>query len=215
MIIYKTTCYKLIIWRIFADKIGSRFNHSFLYFTSFNVIKFREVVKLVIRNLNKIIDYNYYPVREAETSNRKNRPVGAGIQGLSDIFAMMKCAFDSDEARVINRKIFENMYLAACESSMEIARKRKKIVQEYKRLLKVGTGVDASAETDTPVAPEGIEVSDETLHTIVYCSISSLTEIFGLQKWRYTTHVIFVVYQIFENGFFNSFQLHSPDLDSP
>jgi ribonucleoside-diphosphate reductase alpha chain len=106
---------------------------------TYNFEKFREVVKQVVKNLNKVIDYNYYPVKEAEYSNRKNRPVGIGCQGLSDTFAMMKMAFDSPEARVLNRRIFENMYYAALESSMELARKRKKHVQEYKRLLKLGS----------------------------------------------------------------------------
>ena len=106
----------------------------------FNYEKLREVVKQVVKNLNKVIDYNYYPVPEAEYSNRKNRPQGLGISGAADLFAMMKLPFDSDEARVINRKIFENMYYAALECSMETARKRKKFVQEYKRIIKLGSG---------------------------------------------------------------------------
>ena len=106
----------------------------------FNYEKLREVVKQVIKNLNKVIDYNYYPVKEAETSNRRHRPVGTGISSMADLYAMMKIPFDSDEARVINRKIFENMYYAALECSMELARKRKKFVQEYKRIIKLGSG---------------------------------------------------------------------------
>ena len=107
---------------------------------TFNYEKLREVVKQVVKNLNKVIDYNYYPVKEAEYSNRKNRPEGLGISSLADLYAIMKIPFDSDEARVINRKIFENMYYAALECSMEIARKRKKFVQEYKRIIKLGSG---------------------------------------------------------------------------
>jgi len=106
----------------------------------FNYEKLREVVKQVVKNLNKVIDYNYYPVKEAEYSNRKNRPQGLGISSIADLFAMLKLPFDSDEARVINRKIFENMYYAALECSMETARKRKKFVQEYKRIIKLGSG---------------------------------------------------------------------------
>ena len=112
----------------------------------YNFEKLREVVKQVVKNLNKIIDYNYYPVKEAENSNRKNRPVGIGCQGLSDVFAMMKMAFDSPEARILNRKIFENIYFAALEASMELARKRKKYVQEYKRLLKLGSNSSGTGE---------------------------------------------------------------------
>jgi dihydroxyacetone kinase len=65
--------------------------------------------------------------------------VGLGNQGLADVFAMMKVAFESPEARKINRLIHENMYYAAVEASMELARKRKKFVQEYKRLVKLGS----------------------------------------------------------------------------
>ena len=112
----------------------------------FNYEKLRDVVKQVVKNLNKVIDYNYYPVPEAEYSNRKNRPEGVGIQGLSCCFAMLKIAFDSEEAKKINRLIFENMYFAAMESSMEIARKRKKYVQEYKRLVKLGSSGNGTGE---------------------------------------------------------------------
>jgi ribonucleoside-diphosphate reductase alpha chain len=112
----------------------------------FNFEKLREVVKQVVKNLNKIIDYNYYPVKEAENSNRRHRNIGIGCQGLSDVFAMMKMAFDSPEARVLNRKIFENIYFASLEASMELARKRKKYVQEYKRLLKLGSNSSGTGE---------------------------------------------------------------------
>ena len=112
----------------------------------FNFEKMREIVKQIVKNLNKIIDYNYYPVKEAEYSNRRNRPEGIGISGESDVFAMMKIAFDSEEARVLNREIFENMYYASMEASMEIARKRKKYVQEYKRIIKLGSGTAGSGE---------------------------------------------------------------------
>lgn len=112
----------------------------------FNYEKLREVTKQVVKNLNKVIDYNYYPVKEAETSNRRHRPIGVGNQGLADCFAMLKCAFDSEEARKINRLIFENIYYAALEGSMELARKRKKFVQEYKRLVKLGSNGNGNGE---------------------------------------------------------------------
>ena len=114
----------------------------------FNFEKMREIVKQIVKNLNKIIDYNYYPVKEAEYSNRRNRPEGIGISGLSNVFAMMKIAFDSEEARALNRDIFENLYYASLEASMEIARKRKKYVQEYKRIIKLGgsSGTSGSGE---------------------------------------------------------------------
>ena len=116
---------------------------------TFNYEKLREVAKHIVKNINKIIDYNYYPVKEAETSNKRHRPQGIGNSALANVFAMMKIAFDSDEARVINRKIFENMYFASLEASMEIARKRKKYVQEYKRLLKLGSGSGSGSGNTT------------------------------------------------------------------
>ena len=100
----------------------------------FNFTLLREMTKMVTKNLNKIIDYNFYPVPEAKRSNKRHRPVGIGVQGLADVFAILSMPFDSQEARDLNRKIFENMYFAAVESSMEIARKRKKYIQEYKRI---------------------------------------------------------------------------------
>jgi ribonucleotide reductase alpha subunit len=117
----------------------------------FNYEKLREVVKQVVKNLNKVIDYNYYPVKEAETSNRRHRPQGLGISSLADLYAMMKIPFDSEDARVLNRKIFENIYFAALECSMELARKRKKFVQEYKRIVKLGSG---TAENPTELSDE-------------------------------------------------------------
>jgi ribonucleoside-diphosphate reductase alpha chain len=105
----------------------------------FNYEKLRDIVKQVVKNLNKVINYNYYPVPEAERSNRRHLPIGVGEQGLADTFAMLKVPFDSEEARKINILIHENMYYAAVETSMELARKRKKYVQEYKRLVKLGS----------------------------------------------------------------------------
>jgi ribonucleotide reductase alpha subunit len=102
----------------------------------YNYEHLREVTKMTVRNLNKLIDNNYYPIPETETSNRRHRPIGVGVQGLADVFAMMKIQFDSDEAIAVNAKIAEHMYFAACEASMEIARKRKLPVQQYRRLLK-------------------------------------------------------------------------------
>jgi ribonucleotide reductase alpha subunit len=95
-----------------------------------------ETTKQVTRNLNKLIDYNYYPVPETETSNRRHRPIGVGVQGLADVFAKLHIAFDSEEALELTARISESMYFGAAQASMELARKRKKHVQDYRRLLK-------------------------------------------------------------------------------
>ena len=81
-----------------------------------------EITKIVTRNLNKVIDQNYYPVPEARNSNMRHRPVGLGVQGLADAFLLLRLPFESDEARTLNRDIFETMYFAAVEASMEMAK---------------------------------------------------------------------------------------------
>lgn len=81
-----------------------------------------EVTKVITRNLNRIIDINYYPVPEARTSNLRHRPIGIGVQGLADTFILMRYSFDSEEAQELNRWIFETIYYAALTASCELAR---------------------------------------------------------------------------------------------
>jgi len=88
------------------------FNHKLLY----------DVTKRVTRNLNKVIDRNYYPVIEAENSNMRHRPVGLGVQGLADAFILLRMPFTSDEAKKLNQEIFETLYFAAVTASMEMAK---------------------------------------------------------------------------------------------
>lgn len=83
--------------------------------------KLREVTKVVTKNLNKIIDINYYPVPEAKKSNLRHRPIGIGIQGLADAFILMRIPFDSPEALLLNQQIFETLYYGALEASCELA----------------------------------------------------------------------------------------------
>ena len=84
--------------------------------------KLYEITKVITRNLNKIIDLNYYPIEEARYSNLKNRPIGIGVQGLADTFAKMRFPFDSIEAKKLNIEIFETIYYAALEASLELAK---------------------------------------------------------------------------------------------
>jgi ribonucleoside-diphosphate reductase alpha chain len=91
---------------------NGEFNHQLLY----------NVTKRVTRNLNKVIDRNYYPVPEAENSNMRHRPVGLGVQGLADAFILLRMPFTSDEAKKLNQEIFETMYFAAVTASMEEAK---------------------------------------------------------------------------------------------
>lgn len=89
----------------------------------FDFDKLHQVTKVVTRNLNKIIDVNYYPVIEAERSNKRHRPIGIGVQGLADSFILMRYPFTSDKAKDLNRRIFETIYHGALEASCELAEK--------------------------------------------------------------------------------------------
>ena len=91
----------------------------------FNHKKLYDVTKKVIRNLDTVIDRNYYPVKEAENSNFRHRPVGLGVQGLADAFIMLRLPFTSDAAKKLNKDIFETLYFASVQSSMEIAKAKE------------------------------------------------------------------------------------------
>jgi len=87
----------------------------------FDFERLHQIAKVITRNLNKIIDINFYPLPETRNSNMRHRPIGIGVQGLADAFLQMKMAFDSPEAKQLNRDIFETIYHGAVESSMELA----------------------------------------------------------------------------------------------
>lgn len=88
----------------------------------FDFVGLGKVVRLAVKNLNTVIDINYYPTLETKTSNMKHRPIGLGVQGLADVFALMRIPFDSKEAKELNKKIFETMYYYALVESCEQAR---------------------------------------------------------------------------------------------
>jgi len=91
--------------------INQKFDHDKLY----------EVTYQAALNLNKIIDNNYYPVEEARTSNMRHRPIGIGVQGLADAFILLRLPFESDEAKQLNKEIFETIYFAAMTASKDLA----------------------------------------------------------------------------------------------
>ncbi len=82
-----------------------------------------EVAYQLTINLNKIIDANYYPVPETRKSNMRHRPIGIGVQGLADAFIMMRFPFDSEEAKMLNKEVFETIYYAACTASKDLAKR--------------------------------------------------------------------------------------------
>ena len=89
---------------------------------TFDHDKLFEISYQVTKNLNKIIDRNYYPVVEARTSNFRHRPIGIGVQGLADAFILMRFPFDSEEAKALNKEVFETIYYAACSASKDLAK---------------------------------------------------------------------------------------------
>ncbi|MCG8340105.1 MAG: ribonucleoside-diphosphate reductase subunit alpha [Cytophagales bacterium] len=96
----------------FVTKDG-KFDHQKLY----------DITYVITKNLNKVIDINYYPVKEARTSNLRHRPIGIGVQGLADTFLQLRMPFDAPEARGLNKDIFETIYFAAMTASKDLAKK--------------------------------------------------------------------------------------------
>jgi ribonucleoside-diphosphate reductase alpha chain len=94
--------------------LNNEFNHELLY----------EYVYQVVKNLNNVIDLNFYPTKETELSNMKHRPIGLGIQGLADIFCMLRLPFESEESDKLQTEIFETIYFAALTSSKDLAKEQ-------------------------------------------------------------------------------------------
>jgi ribonucleoside-diphosphate reductase alpha chain len=92
--------------------INGKFDHQKLF----------EITYVATKNLNRIIDVNYYPVQEAKNSNMRHRPIGLGVQGLADAFILLRYPFESEEARLLNREIFETIYYAAMTASKDLAK---------------------------------------------------------------------------------------------
>jgi ribonucleoside-diphosphate reductase subunit M1 len=91
-------------------------------YVSYDFQRLHDVTKVIVRNLNCIIDRNFYPLESARRSNMKHRPIAVGVQGLADVFMMLRIPFDSAQAKALNAKIFETIYHAAIEASCELAK---------------------------------------------------------------------------------------------
>ena len=101
--------------------LGSLALPRFVNDGKFDFTGLRKFTRILVRNLDIVIDKNFYPTPETRTSNKRHRPVGLGVQGLADVFALMSIPWTSEQATQLNREIFENIYFAAVEASMEIA----------------------------------------------------------------------------------------------
>ena len=98
----------------FVNKKNKKYNFKKLY----------EISKLATKNLDRVIDINYYPTNKTNTSNKKHRPIGLGVQGLADVFFMLGISYESEKARKLNKQIFETIYFGAMEASMELAKEK-------------------------------------------------------------------------------------------
>lgn len=115
MVVHNCTLSSICLTRfVEEDKDGNLF---------YNYEKLKYIAGLVTKNLNRVIDVNYYPVEKAKYSNFRHRPIGIGVQGLADVYCMMDLPYDSEEARIVNRKIFETIYFGALSMSVELAKK--------------------------------------------------------------------------------------------
>ena len=118
--------------QIYIDniRIGGYIELDKLFRPTFNYEKLHSVSKTITENLNKVIDINFYPTEKTNRSNKLHRPIGIGVQGLADVYALMNIPFDCEEAREINKNIFETIYHGALERSNEIAIERKERIKE-------------------------------------------------------------------------------------
>jgi ribonucleoside-diphosphate reductase alpha subunit len=99
------------------------YTHTHTHTHRYDFKKLAEIAKQCTYNLNKVIDVNYYPVKEAKNSNMRHRPIGLGVQGLANVFCMMRYPWESPEAKQLNKDIFEAIYFGAVTASMELAKK--------------------------------------------------------------------------------------------
>jgi len=106
---------------------------------TFDYEKLHSVTKVITRNLNKVIDINYYPTEKTRLSNLLHRPIGIGVQGLADMFALMDIPFHSEDARRVNKLVFETIYHAALECSNEIAMERQRALNNDTNTWNMGT----------------------------------------------------------------------------
>jgi ribonucleoside-diphosphate reductase alpha chain len=113
--------------QIFLDDahIGNYTTFVATYGPRYNYNELEKTTRILTKNLNKVIDQSTYPIQSAERSNKRHRPIGIGVQGLADVFFMMRIPFESAKARQLNANIFETMYYGAMSESVKISRKRE------------------------------------------------------------------------------------------
>lgn len=140
----------------------------------FDYDKLHEVTKVVTNNLNKVIDVNFYPTEKTKVSNMKHRPIGIGVQGLADTFILMDVPFHSDEARKINKLIFETIYHASLEKSNEISIERyKKITSTSFNTIKIYKDTNLNNYEFASFKPDCHKSQEELISNYLVGSYSS------------------------------------------
>tara|TARA_B110001469_G_C9647965_1_gene328795 strand:- start:4328 stop:6919 length:2592 start_codon:yes stop_codon:yes gene_type:complete len=120
----------------------------------FNYEKLHQVTKVITKNLDKVIDINYYPIPETKLSNTRHRPIGIGVQGLADVFAMLKLPFASEGASIVNERIFETIYHASLTQSMELSKFRTEGLNKLKELEEMINNPDLVFDINKRVSME-------------------------------------------------------------
>ena len=150
----------------------------------FDYEKLHEVTKVVTNNLNNIIDVNFYPTEKTRKSNLSHRPIGIGVQGLADTFFLMDIAFHSDEAKQVNKFIFETIYHAAMEKSNEIA------IERYEQIKKIKYNDEFNEQTSELLTQDEYNRLCKNCHSTILGSYSSFTDspcskgIFQFDMWN-------------------------------
>jgi len=143
---------------------------------TFDYATLHQVVKVVTTNLNKVIDINFYPTEKTRISNLLHRPIGIGVQGLADAFALMDVAYHSDEALTLNKLIFETIYHGALERSHELAQERIADMTVLANYLKQPGAINIFAETGTDLNSKGALILRTYVKTIKDSVINDLVQ---------------------------------------
>jgi ribonucleoside-diphosphate reductase subunit M1 len=145
------------------DHIGG-YTELYEYLKStFDFVGLQKITERLTKNLNNIIDYNYYPTKETKTSNLRHRPIGIGVQGLANVFFEFGYAFDSDEAKELNERIFECIYYGSLKASMEISKHREEFMKTYKSYQGQFDGKD----NDNFVSSDEFNTVKNSLQTVI------------------------------------------------
>jgi len=167
------------------DKLMDEFRPNFDY------KHLMDVASIVTRNLNKVIDLNFYPTDKTERSNFNHRPIGIGIQGLADTIVKMGYAFDSNEAKNINRQIFETIYYGAVKTSIEIAKmRRENMITLFSQMGTTWKFKYDQTDTDNEHKHEYV-VIDEGVREMLYSTLPTQREFASLDKQHYGAYSSF------------------------